>query len=74
MMKGFFSRLFGAKNTVAASSSEDEIAAAIAVALELYRNERIPRIVGTVRRSGPASAWSCKSYGMTPLPQRNRRW
>ena len=73
-MKGFCSRLFGAKNTATASSPEDEIAAAIAVALELYRSERTPRTVGTARRNGPASAWSCKSYGMTPLPQRNRRW
>ncbi len=73
-MRGFFSRLFGTKNTATASSPEDEIAAAIAVALELYRNERTPRPSGVVRRNGPASAWSCKSYGMTPLPQRNRRW
>lgn len=76
MMKGFFSRLFGPKNAAPASSPEDEIAAAIAMALELYRNERTTRTFasGAVRRNGPASAWSCKSYGMTPLPQRNRRW
>ena len=75
-MKGFLSRLFGTKNSSAANSSEDEIAAAIAVALELYRNERAPRRPAPrpVRRNGPASAWSCKHYGMTPLPQRNRRW
>ena len=72
-MKGLFSRLFGPKRS---ASAENEIAAAIAVALHLYGMESAPkRAAGTAsRRSRPASAWNCKSYGMTQLPQRNRRW
>ena len=72
-MKGLFSRLFGPKRS---ASAENEIAAAIAVALQLYGMGSAPkRAAGTVsRRSRPVSAWNCKSYGLTQLPQRNRRW
>ena len=71
-MKGFFSRLFASKKS-GSSSSENEVVAAIAVALELYGRETrmAPAVVRTAKA---ASGWNCKSYGMTRLPQRNRRW
>ena len=70
-MKGFFSRLFASKKS-GSSSSENEVVAAIAVALELYGRET--RTAAVVRTAKAASGWNCKSYGMTRLPQRNRRW
>ena len=54
-MKGLFSRLFGPKRS---ASAENEIAAAIAVALQLYGMGGAPK----------------RAAGTTQLPQRNRRW
>ncbi|WP_182424143.1 hypothetical protein [Alistipes sp. AF48-12] len=48
--------------------------AAIAVALELYGRETRMAPAAVVRTAKAASGWNCKSYGMTRLPQRNRRW
>ena len=72
-MKGFFSRLFASKKS-GSSSSENEVVAAIAVALELYGRETRMAPAAVVRTAKAASGWTCKSYGMTRLPQRNRRW
>ena len=72
-MKGFFSRLFASKKS-GSSSSENEVVAAIAVALELYGRETRMAPAAVVRTAKADSGWNCKSYGMTRLPQRNRRW
>lgn len=70
-MKGFFSKLFASKKS---ESSENEVVAAIAVALELYGREARTAPAAVVRTAKAVSGWNCKSYGMTRLPQRNRRW
>lgn len=71
-MGGFFSKLFASKR---AASSENEVAAAIAVALQMYSQEACPKAASAVAvRRRPASDWNSKSYGMTRMPQRNRRW
>lgn len=70
-MKGFFSKLFASKQS---GSTENEVVAAIAVALELYGREARTAPAAVVRAAKAASGWNCKSYGMTRLPQRNRCW
>ena len=72
-MAGFWSKLFG--GCASCASSENEVAAAIAVALQMYTEESsrgsVSKVCTTMQRR---SDWANKSYGLTQLPQRNKRW
>ena len=54
------------------------MAAAIAVALQLYETEckavKNPAKGLAMQSRTAKSEWSSKRFAMTPMPQRNRRW
>lgn len=74
-MKGFWCRLFSGRRS---GMEEAEVAAAIAVALQLYETEckaaKNPARGLAVQFRTAKSEWSSKRFAMTPMPQRNRRW
>lgn len=72
-MKELFKKWFGCGACSCENASqEDEIAAAIAVALQCYSQSQTARYAS--KRRMLRSDWSNKSFGMTAMPQRNKKW
>jgi hypothetical protein len=73
---GLFSNIFGKKDGTAYEGVPGEVAAAIALAIELERGgtSAAASTMASVppRATQSFSAWNFKGYGLTQMPQRKR--